>query len=245
MTAFIFRLTLRQLVGRKSTLLLVGLGLIPLLVAVVFRLSEPDIDPDRWAARVLYVGLIVTAILPLTVLLLGTSVLGDELEDGTAVYLLTKPMPRWQILLPKLMAAWVVSSLLVLASAIPSGAIALQGQGDSSLVLGFSVAILAGAFAYTAAFVLLSIVTTRALIAGLVYVFLWEGAITGIFEGTRFLSIRHYTIGFADWIAGAPTQILDAYVGGLTAAFLLAVVSVAGVIFANRRLEQAEVRESS
>ncbi len=245
MTAFIFRLTLRQLVGRKSTLLLVGLGLIPLLVAVVFRLSEPDIDPDRWAARVLYVGLIVTAILPLTVLLLGTSVLGDELEDGTAVYLLTKPMPRWQILLPKLMAAWVVSSLLVLASAIPSGAIALQGQGDSSLVLGFSVAILAGAFAYTAAFVLLSIVTTRALIAGLVYVFLWEGAITGIFEGTRFLSIRHYTIGFADWIAGAPTQTLDAYVGGLTAAFLLAVVSVAGVIFANRRLEQAEVRESS
>lgn len=245
MTGFIFRLTLRQLIGRKSTLLLLGLSLIPLLVAVVVRLSEPDIDLNRDVAQELYIGLIVTAILPLTALLLGTSVLGDEFEDGTAIYLLTKPIPRWQILLPKLSAAWVVTTALVLGTTVASGALALQGRGDSLLILGFSVAVIAGAFAYTAAFVLLSVMTTRALIFGLVYVFIWEGAITGIFEGTRFLSIRHYTIGIADWIAGVPAQALDAYVGGLTAVILLAAVSAAAIFLANRRLEQAEVRESS
>lgn len=245
MSFFIFRLTLRQLIGRKSTLLLLGLSLIPLLIAVVVRLSEPDVDLNRDVAQELYIGLIVTAILPLTALLLGTSVLGDEFEDGTAIYLLTKPIQRWQILLPKLLAAWVVTTALVLGTTVASGTLALQGRGDSSLIFGFSVAVIAGAFAYTAAFVLLSVVTTRALIGGLVYVFLWEGAITGIFEGTRFLSIRHYTIGIADWIAGAAPRVLDAYVGGTTAAILLAAVSAAAVFLANRRLEQAEVRESS
>ena len=245
MSAFIFRLTLRQLIGRKSTLLLVGLNLLPLLVAVIFRLSDPDVDPDRWAARVLYVALVVTAVLPVTALLLGTSVLGDEFEDGTAIYLLTKPIPRWQILLPKLAAAWVVTSVLALPTTVISGTIALQGQGDSSLIVGFSLAILGGALAYISVFVLLSIATTRALIAGLIYIFLWEGAITGIFEGTRYLSIRHYTIGISDWIAGAPSETLDAYVGGLTAAILLVAVCAVAIVLANQRLETAEVRESS
>ena len=49
--------------------------------------------------RTLYQGLVVAIVLPLTALLVGTSALGDEFEDGTAVYLLTKPIPRWQILL--------------------------------------------------------------------------------------------------------------------------------------------------
>jgi len=245
MIGLIFRLSLRQLALRKSTLLLAGLALIPLLLAVTFQLSEPDVEADRWTARTLYVSLVLTAVLPLTALLLGASTIGDELEDGTAIYLLAKPIPRWQVLLPKLLASWVVTTVLVLPAAVVAGFISLGGEGSSSLVVGFGVAIAAGGFAYTTVFVFLSVVTSRALITGLVYAFLWEGAITSLFPGARYLSIRHYSIGIADLISDPPERVLDADVAGGTALVLLAIVTAAAALLANQRLEEIEVREPS
>jgi ABC-2 type transport system permease protein len=217
---------------------------VPILIALVFVLSNPDVEADRWTARALYTGLVVTAILPLTALLLGVSALGDELEDGTAVYLLTKPIPRWQILFPKLAAAWLITLMLVLPPALIAGMISLDGE-DSSIVVAFGVSIAAASLAYSAVFVLLSVVTTRALITGLVYAFFWEGAITSIFPGARYLSIRHYSLGIADAIADAPQRVLDAYVNGVTAVALMALVIVMSIIYANQRLQEIEVREAN
>jgi ABC-2 type transport system permease protein len=243
-TAFIFTLTLRQLISRKSTLLLAGLNALPLLLAVVFSLSNPETDEERWWA-ILMVNLVVTTILPLTTLLLGTSVLGEELEDGTATYLLTKPIQRWQILVPKLFGAWIVSVALLLPSTVISGLIALDGDNGSGLVTGFAVAIVVGAFAYTTVSVLLSVRTERALIAGLVYVFIWEGAITSIFAGTRYLSIRHYTLGIAGAIADVSTSVFNPYVNGTTAAVLLTLVTALAGYYALHLLQRIEVREQS
>ncbi|HLF77573.1 MAG TPA: ABC transporter permease [Dehalococcoidia bacterium] len=246
MIAFILSLTLRELVSRKSTLLLLGLAAIPPIIALIFRLSDPsDVNPERWTARVLFIGLMVTAVLPLTALLFGTTVIGDEIEDGTAVYLLTKPVPRWQILLPKLTAAWIMTCALLLPSTLIAGFLALNGRGDSAIVLGFAVAVPVGALAYNTVFVMLSVVTSRALIAGLIYVFIWEGAITGIFAGTRYMSIRHYTIGIAGWIADPKPLTFDPYVGSTAAIVLIAVVTLVAGLVANRRLQRLEVREST
>jgi ABC-2 type transport system permease protein len=239
---FLFLLTLRQLVGKRSTLALLALASLPVILALIFRLSEPEIEPERWTVRVLYLGLVVTLVLSLTALVLGTSVMGDELEDGTATYLLTKPISRWQILTGKLMAAWTVTAALVVPSTGLSGLIALEGLGDR-VIVGFSAAMAIATFAYSSAFVLLSLLTTRALIAGLVYAFIWEGAITEIFRGTRYLSIRHQALGIADWISEASPQNLDAYLRGETALVLIAIVSAGAFILAGRRLERIEVRE--
>lgn len=222
-----------------------GLAAVPVLLALVYRLSDPDNDPERWTARVLFFGLIVTAVLPLTALLFGTSVLGDELEDGTAVYLLTKPIKRWQILLPKLAAAWLVTAAMLVTSTVASGLLALEGNGDANMVIGFAVAVAIGALAYSCIFVLLSVITTRALIMGLVYVFLWEGAITGIFHGTRYLSIRHYTIGLADWLGDVHPSAFEAYLSGTTALVMTAITIVCAVVIAVRKLEEIEVRETT
>ena len=43
--------------------------------------------------------------MPLVALIFGTAALGSEIEDGTAVYLLIKPIPRWQIALAKILVA--------------------------------------------------------------------------------------------------------------------------------------------
>lgn len=222
-----------------------GLAAMPVILALVYRLSDPDNDPERWTARVLFFGFIVTAVLPLTALLFGTSVLGDELEDGTAVYLLTKPLQRWQILVPKLAAAWLVTAAMLVTSSVASGLLALEGSGDAGLVIGFGLAVAIGSLAYSCVFVLLSVVTTRALITGLIYVFLWEGAITGIFHGTRYLSIRHYTIGLAEWLGDVPPSAFEAYLSGTTALVMTMITIVIAVVFAVRKLQEIEVREAS
>jgi ABC-2 type transport system permease protein len=93
--------------------------------------------------------------------------------------------------------------------------------------------------------VLLSIITSRALIAGLIFVFIWEGAVTGIFEGVRYLSIRHATLGLADWLSDVPSDFFDAYVGGATALILCVAVIVLGLAYANQRLRRVEIREAT
>ena len=105
MIGIIVALTLRQLLGRGRTLLIGLLALLPILLAVVYRLGSEDTDQARWVAQVLLDGLIVTTLLPLAALVYGTAALGAEIEDGTAVYLLAKPVPRRQIILGKLLAA--------------------------------------------------------------------------------------------------------------------------------------------
>jgi ABC-2 type transport system permease protein len=240
----IFHLTLRQLAFRRSTLLLVGLCAVPLLIAVVYRVEQPGGIPERFMARGVFLGLTVTAVLPLTALLFGTTAIGDEVEDGTIVYLLTKPVPRWEILAPKLAAASLLTALLVVPAAVAACFVAVS-RIDANLGLSLVLSLLAGALAYNSVFALLSIATSRALIAGLVYVFLWEGAITSIFTGTRYLSVRHYTLGLADWLAGTRLRYLDAYVGGVTALVLLVLVTSACVLLANRRLQELEVREAA
>jgi ABC-2 type transport system permease protein len=223
---------------------MIGLALLPVFLALVYRLSDTTDNPDRWTARVLIQGLIITAVLPLTAVIFGTSVIGDELEDGTAVYLLTKPIPRWQILAPKVAAAWLLTGALALASTLASGLIAIQ-DGETKIVFGACIAVVIGALAYATTFVLVSVITNRALIAGIIYVFLWEGALSQLFEGLRYLSIRHYTIGIADWLAGRIPDTYDAYVSGGTAIVLISIVTVAAALLANRRLQQVEVREAT
>jgi ABC-2 type transport system permease protein len=240
----ILTLTLRQLLGKRRALLMLGLVALPVIVAVAFRIGEPDVDRQEWVANVLLKGFIITAILPLCTLVFGTMTLGEDIEDGTAVYLLSKPLPRSQVIAAKLGAAWLVAALLVSLSTEISGAIALQGTGGASILVGFTVATVLGSLVYCCVFVFLSVVTNRALIGGLIYVFLWEGVVTELFTGTRIFSVRQYTLGVADLIANTSHHTFEANLGGVAALVLMAIVAIAAIALAIRRLSRFEIRTS-
>ena len=106
MTA-IFSLTMRQLAGSRRLWLVLGLVALPVLAAVIFRTGESTTTSARFADNVTRT-LIGSAILPLVMLLFGTSAFGNELVDRTLGYLALKPIARWRIVLPKLAAAEVV-----------------------------------------------------------------------------------------------------------------------------------------
>ena len=77
-------------------------------------------------------------LLPLVAVIVGTSALGSELEDGTIVYLLARPVPRWRIAIVKWLMAWLVTSLLVAPAIFIAG---LIGHGDGQMALGYAVAV--------------------------------------------------------------------------------------------------------
>ncbi len=242
MNEAIFALTLRQFAGQRRSLLLVGLALIPVALAVIFRLGE-HLDQQEETANFL-ADIIVTAILPLACLIIGTSALGSEIEDGTAVYILAKPVPRRAIIAAKFAASVLIAAAFVVPATVVSGLIGLQGVPNEGIVAGFTIAVLVGVFAYTAVFILLSVATSRALLIGLAYVFIWEGLITELFSGTRYLSIRQYCLGIADSIASVSTQDFEASLGGPEAFLLAASVAATAVFLAVRRLESFELTET-
>ena len=58
-----------------------------------------------------------------------------------------------------------------------------------------------GACAYSAFFLLLSLLTRRPVLLGLVYILIWEGLLAQFVSGTRVLSIEQYVIAITDRIA--------------------------------------------
>jgi ABC-2 type transport system permease protein len=232
--------TLRGALGRRRTILVALLAAVPVLIAVIIRLGGTTSDTEDLTAGLLD-ALLVTTVLPLVALVFGTGVLGSELDDGTAVYLLVKPLERWRIVLSKAVVAAGITIALVVPSTLLAGLVVGGGRGGESIAIAFTVAVIPGALVYSAGFVALSVVTSRALIAGLLYVFIWEGLLAGLFAGTALLSVRQYVLAFAASLAG-DHQAIKSSVNVETAAVLAVVVLAAALALAIRRLGSWEVR---
>ena len=244
MTRALIVLTARQLAGRRRALFLVVLAFIPIAVALLYRFGSDHADPPpvEFAPDMLD-ALVLAVVLPLTALVFGTAALGAEIEDGTAVHLLTKPIERWRILIVKIGVAAGATLALTLPSTLIAALITLGGDDPYGLTAGFVLAVAVGATAYAALFVALSVRTSRALLIGLVYVFVWEAIVTSIFDGTRWISIREYMLGLADLVSSAPPSALEAQLGGASAAVAAVVLITVSGLLGTRLLNRFEVGE--
>lgn len=236
-------LSLRALTGRRRTLVVALLGALPVLVALLVRLSGRTHGLDGVTEAVMD-RLVISTLVPLVALVFGTAALGSELDDGTAIYLLTKPIARWRIVVAKIIAA----ALLAIAVTVPAAllaAILIPATGDGLLVAaGYTVGAAVAATLYTAVFLALSLVTGRALAIGIVYILAWEGVLAGLFAGTRTFSIRQYALGIADAIAGGSGAASGERLAGTAAAMLALAVLAVAVTIAIRRLRAYQVGEA-
>jgi ABC-2 type transport system permease protein len=225
-------ITVRGLFGRRRFLLLLPLPVLLVGLAVLSR--GLGVEPTDWGPPVL-VGLGLAVVLPVVSLIVGTGVLGAEIDDGTVVHVLTTPLPRWQIVLPKLAVAAGVTAVTVAVPLFAAGLLA------DSVRLGVALAVAAsvGALAYTALFMVASLLTRRPVLLGLVYVLIWEGLLSNVVSGTRVLSIQHYVIALADRLA--PTDLLGTTVSVSVAAVMTALIIVAATFLAIDRLRSFSV----
>ncbi|MCA2215690.1 ABC transporter permease subunit [Jidongwangia harbinensis] len=220
-------ITTRGLFGRRRALLLLPLPL--LLVGLALLCRSYDVPATDWGTPVL-VGLGLAVVLPVISLIVGTGVLGSEVDDGTLVHILTKPMPRRDIILAKLGVAIVVSAVTCAVPLFIAGALA----GSAKLGVGLAVGAAVGACAYSAFFLLLSLVTRRPVLLGLVYILVWEGLLGRFVSGTRVLSIEQYVITFADRISSS--DLLVARVSLPVAVVLSVLITVGCTVAAVDRL---------
>ena len=229
MTLALVAITLRALLNRRRTLLLALLGVLLVAIVGLYMLSDPLADQALEVTRTLLSDLAIGVVLPLVAVIIGTAVIGSELA---------RPVPRWRIVLVKLLVAWVVVSILVAPATLVAG---LIGQDDPALAIGFAAATVVGALEYTAIFVALSLITSRALIIGLAYVVIWEGVVAGLFAGTRPLSVRQHATAVAEALGGANAAglaelALEVAIGAVV------VVVIGAAVVAVRRLETVELR---
>jgi ABC-2 type transport system permease protein len=237
-TAFsaLVTVTLRGLLGRRRMILLLLLAALPVIVGLIIRLGGGRAD----AAGILDT-LGIRTVLPLVALVIGTAVIGSEVEDGTLVYLLVKPIARWTTALAKLLVAAGLTIALTVPPLVLTGILVGGTGGDSlGITFGFALAAIAGGAAYAVAFAALGAVTSRALVVGLVYTLLWEGVLAGLLEGTRFLSIRQATLGLASALSGADVGVDP--LAPVVAVAIIAVAIVGGFVVATMALRRFEIR---
>ena len=168
MNRTLLRLSTQALFGRRRGVVLLLIAGALLALALFLRLLTDDDDGIEAV-----VGLGFTLALPLVALLASTAVLGPEIDDGSVVYLLAKPVNRHVIAVSKFAAAWGATMLL---GALPVALAALvfdpsQPGRAGALAVGAAVA----GTVYTALFLALAALTRHAVVVGLLFVLVWEG----------------------------------------------------------------------
>jgi ABC-2 type transport system permease protein len=231
----IARLTLRALLGRRRTVLLMLLAAVPILVGLLVRANTIGIAVVGQTLD----GLVVRVILPLVALVFGTAALGSELEDGTGVHLLTKPISRLTLVLAKILVAGTLTALLVVPSTIVTAVLLSLPFADvTGTWVSLAIGTLVGSYVYAAIFTTLGAITSRGLIIGLGYALIWEGLLAGLLPGSQIFSVREYVRGIVHTIS---PDVIDSIVGS-GAIVYAAVALVATVAIATYRLATYQVR---
>jgi ABC-2 type transport system permease protein len=237
-------LTFRQALAKRRWLIVVLLAALPVVLAALTRFyATVDDEPLGMVAGGLS-GLIFTVVVPIIALVLASSSFGAEIDDGTVIYLLAKPISRTEIVITKLVVTASICIVLGGLSTLGSGMIMMKGLDSTRLVLGFTVGAALGAFLYSAIFLALGLITKRGMLVGLVYLVIWEGTLGRFFKGTRVLSVRQYMLAVTDAIATVDKAVFEALLAPQTAYIMSAVVAAGAIALCIYRLRNFEIGQT-
>jgi len=192
----LYALTLRQHLHGKRWLAIGALFLLPASLAVLVRGTTADV-PSVALEFLLVFMFIPQAILPLVALLYASGIIQDEQEDQTITYLLIRPIAKWAIYVVKLLATLTTTiSLTAVFTVLAYIAIYLgaEVQGENvplRCLKAVSIHALA-IVAYCSLFGLMSLLTYRTLVVGILYTAIVEGLLANLPFGIRLASVIYY-----------------------------------------------------
>ena len=232
MNPTISRLSAQALLGRRRG---VVLALIPAALVALSLIVR--VLTDREIGYQTTVGLGFTLALPLVALLAATAVLGPEVDDGSIVYLLSKPVSRHVIALSKYAVAWAATMVLGALPLVVIGLVLDVSNPRQAVALG--VGAMVSGTAYAALFLGLAALTRHAVVIGLLFALLWEGVIGTIFVGVRWLAIGAWGVEVASRLS---PRVDAAGTGPVFALVAASVVTVASLWFTGDRLRSFTLR---
>jgi ABC-2 type transport system permease protein len=219
------QVTLPRLLGVAS------LGGLAVLLGVFARWDDEPTQAAADVAAAYGLGILV----PLAALWLGTSAVGDLIEDRLLVYLWLKPVPRWQ-----LPAAAVLATITLVAplTALPLALSALAAGAGELALTAFLAAFLAGC-AYAGVFVAAGLWFRRAVWWGLAFVLLWENAAAYGSEGLERFTVTSWARSILSSVSGVDVPLDGRAVAA--ALVVLPAVAVAGWLATMLRYRRADV----
>ncbi len=107
---YLFRSALRDLLLPRKILPAVLLSLLPPVIGLLWRFGGAEDFSAELAYNLLSASLVFGFVLVILSVVFSTGVIAQEIEQKTIMYLLTRPVARWRILLVKFAAAALVTT---------------------------------------------------------------------------------------------------------------------------------------
>ncbi len=239
----IVTLTIKQFLEGKAIRVVSGLALLPLLFSAIYLIQPDWAQPDLFLGKTVFIELMIPTLLPLIVLVLATSAFGNEVEDCTLPFLILKPVSRSRIVIEKLAGSVMVSGPIVVLGLTMAYLLVMRGDSGEHLRLlsAMIVASLVATITYSSIFMFVSLLISRALVAALIYLFVWESILGRFVPGLRYVSIRHFVGSIFAALTDDPDFALENTIGLSSSLATLAIASVIALLLATWRLRTMNV----
>jgi ABC-2 type transport system permease protein len=229
----LYDVMLRLQFNRTRVLALGALAGLGIVVGAVLGVS----DNVTIADRINFVNAFGLAlVLPVATLIFASASFGDLAEHQTLVYLWLRDIPRWRLAASAMLSTLTIVIPLV---ALPLIATAAAARLDGDAIVASVIATIIGALAYTGAFTALGLRAKRALVWGLLYIFIWEQFIARAGHGIRRFALSAYTRSVLSKVSGVP--VTDADISSFYAVAIPIVVGVIAFAYVSRRLDRHDV----
>ncbi len=173
------------------------LGFLGMLLAIAWPYLNRESTPvDQYTS---ICSFLVFHVLALSSAIFSTAIVGQEVEQKTIIYLLTRPVARWKLLVSRYLASsTAVAFLAILGAIFVSAGVYHGGLFGNAVLMRDMVALTVGAFAYGALFLFVSLLLNRAMLICLLIAFGWETVIPNLPGEMYRLSINSYLSAIAD-----------------------------------------------
>jgi ABC-2 type transport system permease protein len=188
----------------------------------------------------------LTFLLPICALAYATSSLGSDREERTLVFLLTRPVPRWLILLAKLCAA------LPLVMGLTVGSFwvfcRLSGGFGQAALECYLPAVFYMTLAYVGVFHLFAVAFRHSTIVALIYALFFEPLVSNMPGIINHASIRFYGWSFVERASGKTSSAWSGFYEPVTqgsAVLTLAAIAVGTLLLAGLVFQRREYRDAA
>lgn len=234
-------MSLRQALPVRRTIILV---LIQLLPGLVYLLSTQNRTADAAFEAFVAIGaaMLLALAVPVVAIVLGAGALGAERRDETLSFIALRPIPRFALAGVKTFAAIAGGTLIGLVGAVTLGIAHAAQHGNVSLIWGMAFAVFIATALYTSVLVPLGFLTDRAVLVGMIYLFVVEGGVISALPALA--TISPWRIGLAGFAAVADTElsVVDDIIGSLTPSIAMPMLAVISVLVVSVALTTVMLR---
>jgi ABC-2 type transport system permease protein len=159
--------------------------------------------PNKATAYSMISTLLLFRVLPLASAIFSAAVIGQEIEQKTIVYLVTRPVERWRLILMRTLASAVAVSLVTTVAMVFLSIAVFGNPFANQLFFRDLLAILLGSLAYGGLFVYVTLILSKlSMLVCLLFAFAWETAVPQLPGSMSMLSVSTYLSAIAERPAG-------------------------------------------